>query len=139
LAELEQQLQVSAAGLLEANSFIEVCTLSGCIFEACDCVSVLLHCAQALQASSAGLRADRDAARSAEARAVADAAELRDRLADLQSRFDALAMGRDRALETALSGSIRLCIVAPTVNVHVADKKLTFRAKCVSCWMLRCI
>ena len=33
-----------------------------------------------------------------------------------------------KAIEKAISGSVRLCVVAPTVNVHVADKKLKFKS-----------
>lgn len=29
---------------------------------------------------------------------------------------------------TAITSSVRLCVVAPTVNVHVADRKLKFKA-----------
>ena len=31
------------------------------------------------------------------------------------------------ALEKAIAQSVRLCVVAPTVNVHVSDKKMKFR------------
>jgi hypothetical protein len=31
-------------------------------------------------------------------------------------------------LEKAITGSVKLCVVAPTVNVHVADKSLKFRS-----------
>ena len=34
-----------------------------------------------------------------------------------------------KALEKAISSSVRLCVVAPTVNVHIADKKLKFQNK----------
>ncbi len=66
-----------------------------------------------------------------EAQIKAEAVVLKQQLIELQAKYDELHSGRDRVLETALSGSVRLCIVAPTVNVHVADKKLNFRAKCV--------
>ena len=33
-----------------------------------------------------------------------------------------------KAIEKAVSASVRLCVVAPTVNVHVAEKKLKFKA-----------
>lgn len=33
-----------------------------------------------------------------------------------------------KALEKAIASSVRLCVVAPTVNVHVTDKKLKFKA-----------
>lgn len=32
-----------------------------------------------------------------------------------------------KAIQKAISSSVRLCVVAPTVNVHVADKKMKFR------------
>lgn len=47
----------------------------------------------------------------------------------LKVRLQSMATEREQVLQTAISGSVRLCIVAPTVNVHVADKKLTFRSK----------
>ena len=34
-----------------------------------------------------------------------------------------------RALEKALTSSVRLCVVAPTVNVHVNDVKHKFKSK----------
>lgn len=34
-----------------------------------------------------------------------------------------------KALEKAISSSVRLCVVAPTVNVHIADKKLRMQSK----------
>ena len=35
------------------------------------------------------------------------------------------------AVQKAIQSSVRLCVVAPTVNVHVADKKMKFRSKYV--------
>jgi hypothetical protein len=34
-----------------------------------------------------------------------------------------------KALDKAISSSVRLCVVAPTVNVHIADKKMKFQSK----------
>ena len=34
-----------------------------------------------------------------------------------------------KALEKAISSSVRLCVVAPTVNAHIADKKLKMQSK----------
>jgi hypothetical protein len=34
-----------------------------------------------------------------------------------------------KTLQKAISSSVRLCVVAPTVNVHVADKKMRFQTK----------
>ena len=31
-------------------------------------------------------------------------------------------------MEKAITGSVKLCVVAPTVNVHVANKKLKFKS-----------
>lgn len=50
-------------------------------------------------------------------------------LTKLQLQQKDFSSRRDKALEQALSGSVRLCIVAPMVNVHVADKQLNFRTK----------
>lgn len=36
---------------------------------------------------------------------------------------------------TAITSSVRLCVVAPTVNVHVADRKLKFKAGWEDVWM----
>lgn len=50
-------------------------------------------------------------------------------LEKLQTELQHLKLERDKILKSSISGSVRLCIVAPTVNVHVADKKLTFRSQ----------
>lgn len=34
-----------------------------------------------------------------------------------------------KAIEKAISSSVRLCVVAPTVNVHLSDRKLKFNNK----------
>jgi len=34
-----------------------------------------------------------------------------------------------KALDKAISSSVRLCVVAPTVNVHISDKKMKFQSK----------
>lgn len=47
----------------------------------------------------------------------------------LKEQVKTLSSEREQVLQTAISGSVRLCIVAPTVNVHVADKKLNFRSR----------
>lgn len=36
-----------------------------------------------------------------------------------------------KSLERALNSSVRLCVVAPTVNVHAGDTKLKFKSKYV--------
>lgn len=65
----------------------------------------------------------------------ANNSELQTEIAALNSRLSELMkhMSRDsentkKALEKAITASVRLCVVAPTVNVHVADKKLKFKA-----------
>ena len=50
------------------------------------------------------------------------------RLSSLAQRMTQESEGHQRAMEAALSSAIRLCVVAPTVNVHVADSRLKFRA-----------
>lgn len=41
-----------------------------------------------------------------------------------------------KAIEKAVSASVRLCVVAPTVNVHVAEKKLKFKAGYVFIYLI---
>ena len=53
----------------------------------------------------------------------------KDMIDKLTEQVKTLSSEREQVLQTAVSGSVRLCIVAPTVNVHVADKKLNFRSK----------
>ena len=36
-----------------------------------------------------------------------------------------------KAIQKAISSSVRLCVVAPTVNVHVADKKMKVSSYCL--------
>ena len=62
-------------------------------------------------------------------------AELRSQITLLNERISELMkqMARDnenttKALEKAITASVRLCVVAPTVNVHVSDKKLKFKS-----------
>lgn len=50
-------------------------------------------------------------------------------LSKLKIQLQELLNEREKVLQAAITGSVRLCIVAPTVNVHVADKKLAFRSK----------
>eukprot|EP01038_Epipyxis_sp_PR26KG_P011813 gene11813-15810_t len=58
----------------------------------------------------------------------AEVSSLNSRLSDLMRRMAVDSDTTKRALEKAITSSIRLCVVAPTVNVHVADKKLKFKA-----------
>lgn len=53
---------------------------------------------------------------------------LKFKLADLMRRMSNDSENTKKALEKAISASVRLCVVAPTVNVHVSDKKLKFKA-----------
>lgn len=53
---------------------------------------------------------------------------LQAKLADLMRRMGQDSDNTKKALEKAISASVRLCVVAPTVNVHVSDKKLKFKA-----------
>lgn len=48
---------------------------------------------------------------------------------DLVKRLTAESERSALAVQKAISSSVRLCVVAPTVNVHVADKKMKFRTK----------
>jgi len=49
------------------------------------------------------------------------------RLRDMLKNFDDKADQTQHALEKAIAQSVRLCVVAPTVNVHVSDKKMKFK------------
>jgi len=53
---------------------------------------------------------------------------LNRKISDLLKRMTSESENTKKALEKAISASVRLCVVAPTVNVHVADKKLKFKS-----------
>lgn len=53
---------------------------------------------------------------------------LNTKLADLLKKMAREDENTKKALEKAITASVRLCVVAPTVNVHVSDKKLKFKA-----------
>ncbi len=58
--------------------------------------------------------------------------ELEDKLSQMSNMIKRLTAESEKsaqALQKAISSSVRLCVVAPTVNVHVADKKMKFRTK----------
>lgn len=59
---------------------------------------------------------------------AAEISSLNERLSDLMKRMTKDSENTKKALEKAITASVRLCVVAPTVNVHVADKKLKFKA-----------
>lgn len=50
------------------------------------------------------------------------------RVTELIRRMTVESESTKKALEKAITSSVRLCVVAPTVNVHVADNKLKFKA-----------
>jgi regulator of replication initiation timing len=54
--------------------------------------------------------------------------QLKNKLAQLMDKMNIENENTKKALEKAITSSIRLCVVAPTVNVHVADKKLKFKS-----------
>jgi len=54
--------------------------------------------------------------------------QLNAKVQDLLRRMTKESENTKRALEKAITASVRLCVVAPTVNVHVADKKLKFKS-----------
>ena len=58
----------------------------------------------------------------------AEIASLKSKTSDLMRRMAADSDSTKKALEKAISASVRLCVVAPTVNVHVGDKKMKFKA-----------
>jgi hypothetical protein len=68
---------------------------------------------------------------------------LNTKVADLMKRMAKDSDNTRMALEKAITASVRLCVVAPTVNVHVSDKKLKFKSGYVfsavraSCFVFR--
>ena len=54
--------------------------------------------------------------------------ELNAKYAELTKKMSKESENTKKALEKAITASVRLCVVAPTVNVHVSDKKLKFKA-----------
>lgn len=55
--------------------------------------------------------------------------ELQARLLLQQQRSAEESVANKKALEKAITSSVRLCVVAPTVNVHVSDSKHKFKAR----------
>ena len=53
---------------------------------------------------------------------------LLSRISDLKKQIVTETMNNKKTIEKAITGSVKLCVVAPTVNVHVANKKMKFRA-----------
>ena len=53
---------------------------------------------------------------------------LNTKLSELMKRMTKESENTKKALEKAITASVRLCVVAPTVNVHVSDKKLKFKS-----------
>lgn len=53
---------------------------------------------------------------------------LNKRFLDLTARMTRESENTATVLQKALSSSIRVCVVAPTVNVHAGDKKLKFKS-----------
>jgi hypothetical protein len=51
------------------------------------------------------------------------------RMNEMLKRMTAESEKSALAVQKAIQSSVRLCVVAPTVNVHVADKKMKFRSK----------
>jgi hypothetical protein len=79
--------------------------------------------------SSVSASAEEKRRQDAEAAALrAEIAALTARSTDLMRRLAAESETVRQTLESALGSSVRLCVVAPTVNVHVADSKLKMRS-----------
>lgn len=58
-----------------------------------------------------------------------DMESLREQLQNAARKAAEEAMTNKKALEKAIAGSVRLCVVAPTVNVHVNDTRHKFKSK----------
>ena len=97
-----------------------------------------------LETEVAALKSEREASTYALLKAQKDAegavaakAELTKEVQDLLARIEFLRKSRGeemdnvkKALDKAITASVRLCVVAPTVNVHVADnRKMKFKSK----------
>jgi len=54
---------------------------------------------------------------------------LQKRISDLMEMMTKDSESSSKALERAIAQSIRLCVVAPTVNVHVQDKRITVQSQ----------
>ena len=48
---------------------------------------------------------------------------------ELIRRMTADSESTQKALEKAITASVRLCVVAPTVNVHIPDKKMNLKSR----------
>lgn len=59
----------------------------------------------------------------------AEADTATSRMNDMVKRMTSESEKSAQAVQKAIQSSVRLCVVAPTVNVHVADKKMKFRTK----------
>lgn len=55
--------------------------------------------------------------------------ELNLKLAEMSKKLAMETMTNKKALEKAITQSVRLCVVAPTVNVHVNDAKHKFKSR----------
>lgn len=64
--------------------------------------------------------------------------DLQQQLQDAAKKAAADSMMNKKALEKAIAGSVRLCVVAPTVNVHVNDTRHKFKSKYVVDLLLSC-
>lgn len=62
--------------------------------------------------------------------------QLLSRIEDMSRKALIDSENHKKAMEKAITGSVRLCVVAPTVNVHVADKKLKFKSGYVLKWVM---
>jgi hypothetical protein len=76
---------------------------------------------------------DRDNEISNKARKIdvleADVRDLNNKLNGVLGKIGAETETHKRALEKAITSSVRLCVVAPTVNVQVNDVKHKFKSK----------
>jgi len=68
-------------------------------------------------------------------RSKSERADLQEEVRNLSQRVDALLRQITKdgdntklALEKSITASLRLCVVAPTVNVHVSDRKYKFKS-----------
>lgn len=58
-----------------------------------------------------------------------EVASLTSKINDLLRRMTSESETTKRALEKAITASVKLCVVAPTVNVHVSDSKHKFKSR----------
>lgn len=85
----------------------------------------------------AGLKSQLQEREKVQAATVAELKDKEDTAVSLTKRIQTESEHSRRELERAITSSVRLCVVAPTVNVHLGDRKLRFNKSGVTEQTLR--